>query len=296
MICYFAYPIDAANGDSVLALQVAIARRDLKSVPGLCTYDPQPAWLINDRPKLDPRLQSVNYSAIDNADFMVALLPSHVSSIGVPLEIRYAADQGIPVFVLRDKPSFGLASMGSNVLQFTNMSALCAAVTENFSELVFPDVPDVDGLMADLRADARMQAVVESDVAAPLFHAHPDDAGWDMRYSGVDDLYIMPGDVVDVPCGFRIQWPENVWGLVIGRSSSFRNRGLLVNISVIDPGYRGEMFALVRNIGREAVRIACGERVAQIVPLPALAPVIDLQPGLVDGGTRGDRGFGSSGL
>ena len=305
MICYLAYPIDAAGDDPILRTQLAIVRRDLQGVPGLCTYDPQPAWLISDRPKMDPRLQVVNNAAIDACDFMVALLPSHVSSIGVPLEIDWAARLGRPVFVLRDKPSFGLASMGPSVHQFAKMSALCAAVEEHFSEVEFSVEPgsiqdEVLRLADDLwtmESTARpLVARVESMHDYPITHAHPDDAGWDLHYTGDERLEVPVGQVVSVPCGVKIEWPPHVWGMIIGRSSSFQNRNLLVNISVIDPGFRGEMFALVRNIGTEPVTIHPWERVAQIVPLPALAPNIVVEYGPVGPGSRGENGFGSSGL
>jgi dUTP pyrophosphatase len=127
--------------------------------------------------------------------------------------------------------------------------------------------------------------------------AHHDDAGFDLTYDGHDDLVIGVGDHVDVPCGVAMQFPENTWGMLIGRSSSFRNRGILVNTAVIDPGFRGHLFAIVRNIGLEPVTIRPGERVAQVVPLPALAPRMDLEvTDQLDESVRGSKGFGSSGL
>ena len=71
---------------------------------------------------------------------------------------------------------------------------------------------------------------------------HPmwvDDAGFDLRYSGEEEIAIRAGNVADVPSSIAIQWPPGVWGLLIGRSSTFRQRGLLVNPAVIDPGFRG---------------------------------------------------------
>jgi dUTP pyrophosphatase len=261
-------------------------------MPGLCVFDPGLAWSVGEQPKADSRLQTVNNAAISACDLMVAVLPSHVSSIGVPLEIDFAARLGREVFVLRDKLSFGLASIGPNVHQFTHMSSLCMSVREYLSKIEKTGVSP-----SKTTTIGRMTAVVESNVAQPLTQPYPDDAGWDLRYTGDQALFLAPGQVVEVPCNVKIQWPEGVWGLIIGRSSSFRNRHLLVNVSVIDPGFRGELFALVRNVNAsEFVRIEPGERVAQIVPLPALAPLIDIQYGKVDKGSRGNKGFGSSGL
>lgn len=122
------------------------------------------------------------------------------------------------------------------------------------------------------------------------------DAGFDLTYPGPESIFIDPGEYADVPCGVAIQWPDSMWSMIIGRSSSFRNRGLLVNTAIIDNGFRGELFALVRNIGNKTVEILPGERVAQVIPMPLLAPHIELAlVDELDPSDRGENGFGSTG-
>jgi len=82
--------------------------------------------------------------------------------------------------------------------------------------------------------------------------------------------------------------------MVVGRSSTFRNLGLLVNTGVIDGGYRGQLAAVVRNIGGADVWVNDGDRIAQLIPMSRLVTsalmVDELGPG-----DRGERGFGSTG-
>lgn len=125
--------------------------------------------------------------------------------------------------------------------------------------------------------------------------AYPGDAGYDLAYSGADTMRLRPDEVAHVPSDIAVQWPDGVWGFIIGRSSSFQ-RGLLVNPTVIDAGWRGTLFAYVRNITRGWIEIEPGDRVAQIVPLPLLADDYAIIPVLqLDESERGEQGFGSSG-
>lgn len=123
--------------------------------------------------------------------------------------------------------------------------------------------------------------------------AHAGDAGWDLYVA--EDTRVRAGEFVDVPCGVGCALPTGTWGLLTGRSSTLRNRGLLVHQGVIDEGYRGELFAGVFNLTREDVLVEAGARIAQliVVPMHAHAGVFvdQLRPG-----EREARGFGSSGV
>lgn len=121
------------------------------------------------------------------------------------------------------------------------------------------------------------------------------DAGFDLAYSGDFTLQIQPGEVVWVPCGVAVQWPPGMWGFIVGRSSTFR-RGLLVNPTVIDGGWRGDLGAMVRNVTGQWAEVEPGQRLAQIVPMPLLATGIELvEVDELDPSDRGTNGFGSSG-
>lgn len=122
---------------------------------------------------------------------------------------------------------------------------------------------------------------------------YADDAGLDLYVSV--DVKILPFQFVDVPSGVKIDVPDGLWGMITGRSSTLRNRGLLVNPGVIDAGWTGELFAGVQNMTDKTVEVEAGDRLAQLILLPA--PVIGYDPewGQVRAKARGTNGFGSTG-
>jgi len=152
------------------------------------------------------------------------------------------------------------------------------------------------------------------------------DVGWDLEAS--ETVTIEPGQAIDVPTNVRIELPEDVWAEIRARSSIAR-RGLQVDAGTIDPGYRGPLFALVRNMTQpkpnelfqywteagshrvgfrpfrfymdwkenRSVTIEKGERVAQVV-FHRVTPVWleEVPTDALDFNThRGEGGFGSTG-
>lgn len=135
--------------------------------------------------------------------------------------------------------------------------------------------------------------VVDSDDLLPSRH-YPGDAGLDLYVA--QDMVIPYGQFLDVPAGCRVELPDGVWGLITGRSSTIRNRGLLVVNGVIDAGWRGPLYAAVQNLRMDAARLKRGERIAQLILFDALAP--RYEPTRVDAlspSDRGEFGFGSTG-
>jgi dUTP pyrophosphatase len=124
--------------------------------------------------------------------------------------------------------------------------------------------------------------------------AYPDDAGLDLYVHG--DHTVLPGEYVDIDLNVKIKTPPGYWVLLTGRSSSMRNRRLLVAQGVIDPGYTGPLYAGVTNMGSEPVHIWSGERIAQLIAFRNETESLRLvQVDRLPETERGDRGFGSSG-
>lgn len=118
------------------------------------------------------------------------------------------------------------------------------------------------------------------------------DAGFDLYCQ--ESVIVRPGKFVDIDCGVKVQLPEGWWGMLTGRSSTLRKRGLLVHTGIIDNGYRGPLFAGVWNLTSSLVRVEAGERLAQLIPVPifpGLVAVVDQ----LEISERGIKGFGSSG-
>lgn len=130
--------------------------------------------------------------------------------------------------------------------------------------------------------------------AALPHRGYHDDAGLDLWVSG--RVAIAAGLTADVPCGLAMQLPQGCFGLIVGRSSTRRARGLMVHPGVIDVGWRGEIFVNVENQTDELVIIEIGERLGQIIILPNLTHLYEpVWVDELDPHDRGTNGFGSTG-
>ena len=65
-------------------------------------------------------------------------------------------------------------------------------------------------------------------------------------------------------------------------------------MGVIDADYRGEIMVALHNHGQTAVTLEAGERIAQLVIAPILAPDF-CECETLDDTVRGEGGFGSTG-
>jgi dUTP pyrophosphatase len=150
-----------------------------------------------------------------------------------------------------------------------------------------------------LRIDQRLQLNLpfrKLDPTVPLpERARPGDAGLDLASNL--DVEVAPGERAMIPTGLAVAIPEGHAGLVLPRSGLASRHGLTLANSpgLIDPGYRGEIMIAVVNLDlREPVKIARGDRIAQLLVVPVAAveavSVEELPPT-----TRGEGGFGSTG-
>lgn len=125
--------------------------------------------------------------------------------------------------------------------------------------------------------------------------SYGDDAGLDLHTS--ESVDIQPFEFRNVPCGVVADLPTNLFGLILGRSSTWHKRSLLVLSAVIDPGWRGELIVGCFNLSGEVQTVAQGDRIAQLVLLPNVTATIrPIEALLVSKTDRGINGFGSSGL
>lgn len=121
--------------------------------------------------------------------------------------------------------------------------------------------------------------------------AHRLDAGLDLR-SPVD-VAVPSGCSASIHTGVHVQLPPGTVGMLKSKSGLNTKHGI-TSEGVIDEGYTGEIVVKVYNHGYSSFYIMRGDKISQLVILPVLRP----EPMLVDeieGGERGDNGFGSTG-
>lgn len=110
-------------------------------------------------------------------------------------------------------------------------------------------------------------------------------------------MTLYPGDRRAVDTGIKVAIPEGYAGFVLPRSGHAKRSGVGVVNSpgLIDSGYRGEVSVLLINHGNDPVTFRKGDRIAQLVVLPIPEVEWDEVEEL-DETTRGDGGFGSTGV
>ena len=124
--------------------------------------------------------------------------------------------------------------------------------------------------------------------------AHPDDAGYDL-YSRIDAV-LEPLSGMAIPVGFAMELPTGYEAQIRPRSGLAAKYHITVTNSpgTVDANYRGEIKAILYNLGKEPFTIKRGDRIAQMVicKLPEIKLVEATELSETD---RGSGGFGSSG-
>jgi dUTP pyrophosphatase len=122
-------------------------------------------------------------------------------------------------------------------------------------------------------------------------------AGCDVMALLEKALTVAPGKRVAVPTGLAFEIPDGYEVQVRPRSGAAFKQGLtVVNApGTIDSDYRGEVKVLLINLGEEAVTIAPGDRIAQLV-LQRVEQITWRETAALGETTRGAGGFGSTGI
>lgn len=144
--------------------------------------------------------------------------------------------------------------------------------------------------------------------------AHESDAGYDL-YSPVD-VVLEPGKPIKIPTGVALKLSDTVFdvgwnfnasagdepsvvmcpntvGIICDRSS-MGSKGIKVMGGVCDSSYRGDVTVCLTNLTNQPYEIKSGDKIAQILFLPVLNPMIQEIDNLEET-ERGSKGFGSSG-
>jgi dUTP pyrophosphatase len=281
-LVYLAEPIDRSAGPGRAGYLITNRLAHL----GLTTYRPATAWtggLVN--PAL---VEQTNRQMLYAADVVVADASTGIPSVGTWMEVEAATARGIPVVALHTAGDIRSMCLTANPLVYwadNEQDAVAQAhrlAQEHWAQTGHGD-PDI------------LRVVLSSEDAPPLSRAYGDDAGLDLVTS--ETTVIEPGAFADVPTHVvGTQLPAWSWGLIVGRSSSLRKRGLLVPPGVIDAGWRGPLFAGAMNMTSEPVKVEVGERIAQLIVMDnSTARVTIRQVDQLRPHARGLLGFGSTG-
>jgi len=103
--------------------------------------------------------------------------------------------------------------------------------------------------------------------------ANPSDAGMDVFYCPNDKtacIALNPNDSRKIPTGLRFGVPHGYMLEVMNRSSIASKMNLIVGACVVDPGYDGELFIDLHNIGSTTQFLNAGDKVAQVVLIPVV--------------------------
>lgn len=130
-------------------------------------------------------------------------------------------------------------------------------------------------------------------------YATPGAAGLDLMAALPEGeaLTLAPLARAAVPTGLALALPEGFEAQVRPRSGLALKQGLTVLNApgTVDSDYRGEVKVILVNLGTDPVVLERGQRIAQMVVAP-VTRINLVETGNFDETTRGDGGFGSTGL
>lgn len=136
---------------------------------------------------------------------------------------------------------------------------------------------------------------LSASTPAPTY-ARPGDAGFDLHLNLEAPLTLQPNQTAKIGCGIAMAIPQGHFGMVVPRSSlSKRNLMLANTLGIIDSGYRGEILAVLRNIGTVPEVLNPQDRLLQMVIVP-FTQVSFQQVEALPETERGAGGFGSTTL
>lgn len=290
---YLAGPLDYAELGGHGAWRTGVQRH----LGDLCLFNPEYAFA--GQPLVAPQaLRAINLAAVRACTGMLAAVFPRHPSWGTPIEIALAEQLGKPVMLWSPEaraalPPYLVHLPCERILAkaCTRLKAMVEAVLEEGEFVGKAGVYRVGG--PELRLLATIPAIESPKMAG--------DVGYDLRL--METVTILPGAFVCLPLGvwseeagpapLRVAIPDGQWGTFLPRSG-LASHGLLVHPTVIDPGYRGPLYAFAYYAGTEALILERGQRVCQLVLFNSVTPELALVEELPDS-ERGNNGFGSTG-
>jgi dUTP pyrophosphatase len=157
--------------------------------------------------------------------------------------------------------------------------------------------PEIGLYDLGMKVEVRVRRLPHAEGLALPVYATDGAAGADLCAAVDGEIVILPGVREAVPTGLVLEIPDGFEAQVRPRSGLAIRRGLtVVNApGTVDSDYRGELKVLLINLGAEAVVIARGDRIAQLVVAPVTRAVF-AETHELTASDRGSGGFGSTGV
>lgn len=144
--------------------------------------------------------------------------------------------------------------------------------------------------------EIKVKVKLSPGAVLPEYHSEG-ASGADVRALLAEPLEVAPGSRCAVPTGVYVEVPEGYEVQVRPRSGLAAREGLTVlnTPGTIDSDYRGEIVVILINHGTQVVRIASGDRIAQLVVCPVVHGSFERVESLSET-ARGEGGFGHTGM
>lgn len=121
--------------------------------------------------------------------------------------------------------------------------------------------------------------------------SHLPDCGLDCFMP--EGFELQPLETKTIGLGIGVQIPEGFAGMLVPRSS-IAERGLIIQTSIIDPDYTGEIHLIITNCSNNVVIITENQRVCSLVVYNVLNVRLDVVYEF-EKTERADNGLGSTG-
>ena len=124
-------------------------------------------------------------------------------------------------------------------------------------------------------------------------------AGYDLRACISAPVVVPVEDTIAVPTGIAIHIQDrNLAAFIFPRSGLAAKHHLTLqnSVGVIDSDYQGELVVLLRNESQIPYTVRPGDRIAQLVYMPVVHPMVSIVSSFHDETIRGTGGFGSTGV
>lgn len=135
-----------------------------------------------------------------------------------------------------------------------------------------------------------MKIMLEESAYKPS-RAHATDAGMDLRTPVAVTVPAHGSVVVDTRT--HVELPQGCAGLIVSKSWLNVKHGI-TSTGLIDEGFTGTILVRLYNHSDEDYAFNAGDKVTQLVVMPVRYEAVEIVDS-INGGERGDNGYGSTG-